>query len=321
MAGAVASGRRLRANLLLGLCAAIWGFAFVAQSEGAHIGAFTFNASRFAIGAVSLLPLVGWVDRRTGVDAAARRARWRGVLGPGLWCGAFLFGGATMQQIGIESTTAGNAAFVTGLYVVMVPLVGVLLGRRTALTTWVGAGLALVGLYLLTVTAAFTVNPGDVLCLVGTVFWTGHILSVGHFSRRLDALRLSVAQFGACALYAAVAALFLDAAPFAGVPDALGPVLFAGLVSTGVGYTLQVVAQQDALESHAAIIMSLESMFGAIGGALFLGEVMTPRGYVGAALIMSGIILSQLPPPGSRWGRRRASVPVPEPPSTALAKE
>lgn len=184
--------------------------------------------------------------------------------------------------------------------------------------TTVGAGLALVGLYLLTVTAAFTVNPGDVLRLVGTVFWTGHILSVGHFSRRLDALRLSVAQFGACALYAAVAALFLDAALFAGVPDACSAPCCSLGSCRPAWYTLQVVAQQDALESHAAIIMSLESMFGAIGAVRGRDA---PRVRGGGAhderdhpvsAPAAGVALG--PAAGVRAGSGA-------PPSTALAKE
>lgn len=312
-------GGRLRANLLLLACAAIWGFAFVAQVAGAHVGAFTFNATRFAIGAASLVPVVAWADRRAALGAADRRARWREVALPGLICGLFLFGGSSLQQLGIETTTAGNAAFVTGLYVVMVPLVGIALGHRTSAHTWAGAVVALVGLYLLTVTSGwFTMNPGDALCLASTAFWTGHILAIGHFSRRLDVLRLSVAQFLANAGYAAASALVLERTPFAGLETAVGPLLYAGVVSVGVAYTLQVVAQADALESHAAIIMSLESMFGALGGALFLGEAMSPRGYAGAGLMMVGIVTSQWP---GRRGRASAAVPVPEPPSTALQED
>ena len=307
---------RARANLLLMLCAAIWGFAFVAQSAGAHIGAFTFNASRFALGALSLLPVVVWLDRRAGVDAATARRRWREVVVPGLVCGSLLFGGATLQQLGIEQTTAGNAAFVTGLYVVLVPLVGIALGHRAPANTWAGAITAMVGLYLLTITSgALSMNPGDALCLAGTVFWTGHILSVGHFSRRVDVLRLSVAQFSVTSVLSAATALTIEATPFQGVGSAAIPLLYAGIVSVGIAFTLQVVAQRDALASHAAIIMSLEAVFGAIGGALLLGETMTPRGYAGAALMMAGIVWSQLPPRGSR---EPDLVPVPEPPSTAL---
>lgn len=313
------SSRRLRANLLLLACAAIWGFAFVAQVVGGHVGAFTFNATRFAIGAASLLPIVAWLDRRGGVTPEEGRRRWRAALVPGLVCGAFLYGGSSLQQVGLESTTAGNAAFVTGLYVVLVPLAGLLLFRhRTTRNTWVGVALAVVGLWLLTVGADLAVNPGDALNLGGTVFWTAHIIAIGHFARRLDVLRLSVAQFAANAGYAAVTAFVVEENPFVGVPDAVGPILYAGVISVGVAYTLQVVGQKDAVASHASMIMSLEAMFGAIGGALFLGEVMSGRGYVGAALMMAGILVAQLP---AGPEPEAVLVPVPEPPSTALQKE
>ena len=307
--------RRARANLLLLLCAAIWGFAFVAQSVGAHIGAFTFTATRFTMGALVLLPLIAWLDRGRGVGRAEGVRRWRAAVVPGLVCGAVLFGGSALQQIGIESTTAGNAAFVTGLYVVAVPIVSVLLGSRPHAAIWVGAALALGGLYLLTVTADATVNPGDLTVLGGTAFWTAHILALAHFSPRVDVLRLSVLQFAATAAYATVAALALDPAPFRGVPDALGALLYAGVVSVGVAFTLQVVAQADAIPSHASMIMSLEAMFGALGGVLLLGEQMGPRALAGAGLMMTGILVAQVP---ARGQREPMAVPVPEPPSTAF---
>jgi len=310
------SARRLRANLLLLACAAIWGFAFVAQVVGGHVGAFTFNATRFAIGAASLLPIVAWLDIRGGVTRDEGRRRWRAALVPGLVCGGFLYGGSSLQQLGLESTTAGNAAFVTGLYVVLVPLAGLLLFRhRTTRATWIGVALAVVGLWLLTVTDDLAVNPGDALNLAGTAFWTAHIIAIGHFARRLDVLRLSVAQFAANAAYAAATAFVVEESPFVGVPDAVGPILYAGVISVGVAYTLQVVGQADALPSHASMIMSLEAMFGAIGGALFLGEVMSGRGYIGAALMMTGILVAQLPAGAEPDA---VLVPVPEPPSTAL---
>ncbi len=316
-----APSHRARANVLLLICSAVWGFAFVAQVLGAHVGAFSFNSSRFLLGAASLLPIIAWADRRAGLDAAERRRRWLAVIRPGLIVGAFLFGGSSLQQLGLESTTAGNASFVTGLYVVLVPLVGIALGHRTGANTWGGAAIAVVGLYLLTMSGGLlTMNSGDLLCLAGTAFWTGHILTVGHFSRKLDVLRLSAAQFAANALYAGIAALLFDPHPFVGLPGIVLPLLYAGVLSVGGAYTLQVIAQRDALESHAALIMSLETLFGALGGALLLGERMSSAGYLGAALMLSGIVWSQVP-----RRRRPGAAPeepglilVPEPPSTAL---
>lgn len=297
----VAGPRRTRANLLLLLASAIWGFAFVAQVAGTQVGAFTFNSSRFLLGALSLLPVIVWLDRRNGLTGAERRRRWRAVARPGLLIGVLLFAGSSLQQLSLQFTTAGNAAFVTGLYVVTVPLAGLALGHRIRGSIWVGTGLAVAGLYLLTMTGGLAaMNTGDLLCLVSTLFWTGHILAVSRFSRRLDPLRLSVAQFVANSLYAAVAALVFEDAPFTGLPTVIGPIAYAGLMSVGVAYTLQVVGQREALPSHAALIMSLETVFGALGGALFLGERMVSTGYAGAALMLAGIIVSQLPTRGPR---------------------
>lgn len=310
----IAEPRRVRANLLLLLAAAIWGFAFVAQVAGAHVGAFTFNSSRFLLGALSLVPVIAWLDRRAGLGRAERRRRWRAVVGPGSAIGVVLFAGSSLQQIALEYTTAGKAAFVTGLYVVLVPLVGVLLGHRIRANIWGGAAFAVVGLYLLTMTGGLLgMNPGDLLCLAGTVFWTVHIVVVGRFAKRVDPLRLSVAQFASNSVYAAVAALLFEPHPFQGLPTVVGPLAYAGLMSVGVAYTLQVVGQRDALASHAALIMSLETVFGAIGGALFLGERMAPVGYLGAALMLVGIIWSQLPARHDNTAPQGGPVPTSEP--------
>ncbi len=303
-----------RAYLLLLLCAALWGFAFVAQRQGAeHTGAYTFTAVRSLIGAVSLLPLVWFLDRRAGLDADAARAAWRATLWPGLFIGVVLFGGSIFQQLGVEETTAGKAAFVTGLYMVLVPLFGRFLGHRTGLATWVGVGLAVPGLFLLTWTGS-GIGVGDLLVLIGTLFWAVHILAVGRESRRVDPIRLSVAQFVVNGVLAALVALVAEPTPFTGLVEAAGALAYAGFVSTGIGFTLQVVSQRHARESVAAMIMSLEAMFGALGGALLLGERLTVPAMVGAALMMVGILVAQRTPRASD----PPAVPVPEPPSTAV---
>lgn len=303
--------------MLLG-SAIIWGLAFTAQVYGTAVGAFTFNAARFALGAASLLPLIVWQDRRAGVRAADRRARWRATLVPGALCGLALFAASSLQQIGLQYTTAGHAAFITSLYVVLVPVVGMALGHRHGVTVWVGVALAVVGLYLLTMTGGATaMNVGDALNLVSALFWAGQILLIGHYSTRLDPLRLAFVQFVSNTGYAVLAAFVFEPHPFEGLGGVLVPVLYAGVLSVGVAYTLQVLAQRDAFESHAALIMSLEAAFGALGGALILGERMPPAGYAGATLMLAGILVAQLP------GRRSTPeepglVPMPGPPSTAI---
>lgn len=312
---------RTRAYLLLGLASAIWGFTFVAQRLGAdHMGAASFNAARGLLGALVLLPLVWFGDRRAHRTPAQRRDAWRAVAAPGAAIGCFFFGGSMLQQLGIEQTTAGNAAFVTGLYMVFVPLVGLLVGQRAGGWTWWGLALAVPGLFLLTWTGV-GIGVGDLLVLAGTLFWTAHILGIGRWARHVDPLRLSVAQFLVLTVLSAAAACVFEPTPFGGLTEALGAVLFAGVLSTGIGFTLQVVAQRDAKASVAALIMALESLWGAVGGALLLGERLTPAGVAGAVLMMAGILVAQVPTRAER--RREASggdglVPVPEPPSTAL---
>ena len=288
------SAKRLRANGLLLLASAIWGFAFVAQRVGAEsIDAFTFNAVRFAMGAAALVPVVWWLDRRRRVPKPIRVQTTRAVIVPGLLTGTLLAVAVGMQQIAMSHTTAGNAAFITGLYMVFVPIVAAFRGHRSSWTTVAGIGLALVGLYFLAIGDDFAVSFGDAIVLASTFIWTAQILLIEHYSKQLSALRFSISQFAWCAAISAVAALVFDAHPFAGLGEGLIPLLYGGLMSVGIAYTLQVVAQRDALASHAALIMSAESVFGAIGGALLLGENMGARGYFGAALMAAGIALTQ----------------------------
>lgn len=301
-----------RSYLLLALCSAIWGFAFVAQRMGAeHLGAWSFNASRGVLGALSLLPLIWFLDARARLSPQQRAREWRAVLGPGLFIGAMFFGGQSLQQLGIEQTTAGNAAFVTGLYMVLVPIAGRLFGQRTGAFTWLGIALAVPGLFLLTWTGD-GIGVGDLLCLIGTVFWTFHILGIGKSARYVDPIRLSVAQFVVLAAASTAVAVVVEPAPFAGLLPAAGAVLFAGVMSTGVGFTLQILGQRHARASLAAMILSLEAMWGAIGGALLLGERFTVPGMIGAGLMLAGILLAQVPGRAERDAERvaEASVPV-----------
>lgn len=290
---------RAKANILLVLTAAIWGFAFVAQRVGAeYLGPFAFNAARFALGALSLLPLIWFFGRRA--RAAARRAGapapvvdWRAAVLPGALAGGVLYVASALQQAGLSWTTAGKASFITGLYIVIVPILGIALRHRTTRATWIGVALALLGLYLLSVTSDFTFAPGDGLVFISAFFWAGHILVIGAVSSRHDPLVLSAMQFTACSVFSLITALAVENDPFAGLSDALVPVFYGGFFSVGVAYTLQVIAQRHAKAAHAAIILSSESVFGAIGGALLLAESMTARGYAGCALMLAGILASQ----------------------------
>jgi len=281
---------------LLLLTAVIWGMAFVAQRIGMdHVGPFTYNAVRFALGSLVLLPFVLVRGPRVPRSSGADRAPPIGSIPAGLIAGAVLVFGASLQQIGLVSTTAGKAGFITGLYVVIVPLSGLLWSQRTGVTAWLGAVLCLAGLFFLSVTAELTVERGDLFVLVGSVFWAAHVQVVGWLSPRTDPIRLACVQFAVCSLVSAGGALLTERVSGPAVFAAAGPILYGGILSVGIAYTLQVVAQRSAPPAHAAILLSLESVFAAIGGSLLLGERLGARGALGCTLMFAGMIVSQAP--------------------------
>ncbi|MCU0519693.1 MAG: DMT family transporter [Anaerolineae bacterium] len=283
----------LTANLLLLLAAAIWGFAFVAQRMGmAHVGPFTFNAIRFGLGSIVLLPLI-WGTRTQREHAASRRTLWLG----GLLVGLPLFAAASAQQIGIVTTTAGKAGFITGLYVVLVPLAALAWGDRASWVAWVGAFLATAGLYFISVTETFTLSVGDAWVLLSAFLWTVQIHLIARLTRVIDPLPLAAAEFAVCSLLSWAMALAVETISWAGVTGAVWPLAYGSIMSVGVAFTLQVVAQRHAHPTPAAIIMSLESAFAALGGWLLLGERLGARGAIGAAMMMAGMVLAQVRPP------------------------
>jgi drug/metabolite transporter (DMT)-like permease len=311
-------------DALLLLAATIWGFAFVAQRAGMeHIGPITYNAVRFALGALALLPLV-LVRRRASRRAAhqaAHRAAGRdpeaeaaaGVAatvaaqapagGPrrihplpaGLLAGAVLTGGAILQQAGIVSTTAGKAGFLTGLYVVLVPLAGLFWGQRAGWPRWLGMVLATCGLYLLSVTRQFTIERGDLLVLASTLFWTGHVLLLAWLSPRTDAMALAFVQNAVCAVLSGALMPFVEHPSLQAIRAAAVPILYGGLLSVGVGFTLQILGQRRAPPAHAALLLSMEAVFAALGGWWLLGERLGARGLAGCALMFAGMLCAQLP--------------------------
>ncbi len=287
----------MQANLMLLVTAAIWGFAFVAQRVAMdHMGPFSFNGVRFLLGAVSLLPLIWLFSRKRAVatTSAAKTSIW---LAGGV-AGTILFVAAALQQVGLLYTTAAKAGFITGLYMILVPFLGLFLRHVTGLNAWLGAGIALIGLYLLSINADFTMSKGDFLMFIGAIFWACHILWIDFIGRRVNALQLSAVQFLFCGLLSLLVAFWQETPSLSSVLLAWESVLFASFISVGVAYTLQVVAQKKANPTHAAIIMSMEAVFAAVGGVVFLSESLPLRGWMGCALMMSGMLLSQIPLPG-----------------------
>jgi drug/metabolite transporter (DMT)-like permease len=282
-----------QADLMLLLTAAIWGSAFVAQRVGMnHVGPLTFNGIRFALGALVLVPIMGWRNGRN----QEIEGKFFSLIQGGLIAGVVLFAGATLQQIGLVYTTAGKAGFITGLYVIFVPILGFFGGLRLGVGGWLGVSLAVSGLYLLSVTESFTLAPGDLWVLLGAIFWAVHVLILSRLSPRLDTIKLACAQFTVCAFLSLIGAALTETVTLEGLKGATIPILYGGILSVGTAYTLQVVAQKDAPAIHAAIILSLEAVFSAIFGWLILGEVMNNRGVTGCVLMLTGMLIVQLCP-------------------------
>jgi len=289
----------LKYNLLLLIAAVIWGFAFIAQRVGIkYIGTFTFNGIRFALGGLSLIPLILFLDYKSKskalTDKDIKNSNKRVLYPAGLLAGLCLFIAATLQQIGLVETTAGKAAFITGLYIVLVPILGMFLKHKTGILNWIGAVTAVAGLYFLSVNEHFTLSRGDLFELIGAFFWAVHILLIDYYSPKVNALKLSCMQFFVCSILSLITAVFLEKIILACIIQASIPILYGGLLSVGVAYTLQVIGQKNADPTHAALILSLEAVFAALGGFILLNERLSTMGLIGCILMFLGMIISQI---------------------------
>ncbi|MCL1815759.1 MAG: DMT family transporter [Treponema sp.] len=297
--------RALGADVLLLITAALWGFGFVAQSSGMdYVGPFTYNALRFPLGSLSLLPLIIFLKAKNRLFSSPDAGHFEQIKKT-LLAGTVLFIAVMFQQIGIIFTTVGNAGFITGFYVVLTPVFGIFIGKKTRLPTWAGMAFAFAGLYFIFAAGNLSsINPGDLIILISAAFWAVHILVIDHLVQKIDPLVLSAGQFAWCGVFSVAAAFVLE--PFAGnwavritgdfsmqrwtpfpelltlagkgeffsqpVSGAVLPILYGGLASVGIAYTLQVVAQKNAPPAHATIILCLEGCFAAVGGMLLRSE-------------------------------------------------
>ena len=279
------------ANSLLLVTAAIWGLGFVAQVVGMnYLSPFAFIGARFLLGAASLLPLVIFFYYRNWLPQSSLRTVCIGSLVLGI----ILFAAGSLQQVGIVYSNASNAGFITGLYMVLVPIIGLALKLRPGLNAWIGSLLAVVGLFLLSVKADFTMGYGDTLLLIGAVGWALHILAIDHFASRAPPLLLALGQFIVCGVLAVGVSVVWETTTWEQLSAATNVLIYAGVITVGVAYTLQVIAQERADPTHAAIILSLEAVFGALGGYLFLQEQLTPRELWGCTLMLAGMLVSQV---------------------------
>jgi len=286
----------IKYDCLLLLTAFIWGFGFVAQRSGMeYIGPYLFNGIRFALGSFVLIPLL-FKEVKKPIQQSPDFAPINNGMKflAGIFAGIILFSAASFQQVGLVYTTAGNAGFITGLYVIIVPILGIFLGTRPGPGNWTGAILASFGLYLLCIKGSFSTSFGDILQLAGAFLWAIHVLFIGWISPRSSPILTAFMQFATCSVFSLVTAFYLEDISIVSIFNASIPLIYGGALSVGVGYTLQVVAQTKSKPTHAAIILSLEGAFAALGGWLILGEVLSPRGIAGCCLMLSGMIISQL---------------------------
>ncbi len=292
--------KKLISELLLLLVAVIWGSAFVAQSKGTeYIGPFTYNFCRSVIGAAVLLPVIAVINLKRGTCHGSKSAR-RTTMAGGLWCGVVLCAASAFQQFGIGMTTAGKAGFITALYIVIVPVLGLLLHKRVPKLIWVCAAAAAGGFFLLCMKngESFSVGSGELTVLCCAVLFSVHIMVIDHFAARgADGVKMSCIQFAVTAALSGILMLIFESPDIGMIKQAGGSVLYAGALSSGVGYTLQIIAQKHADPTAATLIMSLESVFAALSGWLILGETMSARELAGCGLVFAAVIAAQLAVP------------------------
>lgn len=295
----------------------IWGSAFVAQSSGMdYVGPYTYNMARNVLAFLFLIPVIYVIGKKKGVtdnmgsgtgidEAASEGANWKSILLPdrttlvgGIYCGLVMAVASSLQQIGITMTTAGKAGFITALYIILVPLMGVFIGKKIPRIIWFCVVLAMAGFYLLCVKEGFSISKGDILVLFCSVGFSVHIMTIDHFtSKGVDGVKMACIQFAVAAIVMTPVMFALENPSVSGLLSAWMTIAYAGILSSGVGFTLQIVAQKDTDPTTATLIMSLESVFAAVSGCLFLNEVLLPKEILGCILVFVAVILAQVPLP------------------------
>ena len=290
--------QQIKSSLILLLTATIWGVAFVAKSVGMeYIGHFTFNAIRCVLGGLVLIPVILVLKKKkeTGAENQEKEDKktlWAG----GIACGVILCIASNLQQFGIMEASVGKSGFFTALYIVMIPVIGIFIGKRPGIKLWFCVALAVVGMYLLCMKdGSFTIERADIMLLLCALAFSFHILVVDYFSPKVDGVKMSCIQFFVCGVLSAVGMLFTETPDISNIQAAWLPLLYAGLLSCGVGYTLQIVGQKGINPVIASLIMSLESVISALAGWVILGQVLSPKEILGCVLMFVAIIITQIP--------------------------
>ncbi len=287
---------------MLILTAFIWGTAFVAQSMGMdYLGPFTFNGVRSMICGIALLPCIALLNKINGASGK-RSGSKKDLITGGIACGLLLFAASSLQQVGIQYTTAGKAGFITAFYIVIVPVLGIFLRKKTGWKVWLAVLLALTGLYFLCMTGKFSVGKGDLLIFLCALVFSLHILVIDYFSPRADGVKMSCIQFFVCGLASLPFMMTMETPRLSAMLEGILPLLYAGVLSCGVAYTLQIVGQKNVNPAVASLILSLESCFSVLAGWLVLGERLSVRESIGCVLMFTAIILAQLPDKKKRTG-------------------
>lgn len=287
--------------ILLVIAAAIWGFAFAFQSVGMdYVEPFTFNCIRNLIGTVVLLPVIWLLNQLKKKDEVSKEAisskgNTKQLFLGGICCGAILFISSGAQQVGIQYTTVGKAGFITALYIIIVPVLGILFGKKSRLLIWISVLLALVGFYFLTMIGESSFTKGDAWVLVCAFVFACHILCVDYFAPKVDCVKMSCIQFAVCGLLSGAVMFVLESPSWACISQAVVSLLYTGVMSSGVAFTLQIVGQRDYNPTIAALLMSLESVFSVVGGWLILNQSLSRMECFGCILIFIGVVLAQIP--------------------------
>ena len=283
-------------SLLMMLAALIWGSAFVAQRVGMDfLGPYTFNCVRSFIGCLALAPVILTLGRRGAATQFATRAGRRELLVGGVVCGAILTVSTLFQQIGLKYTTAGKAGFITAQYILLVPIFGLAIGKRASWLLWVAVAVALCGMYLLCVKDGLKIEKGDLYVFCCAICFSCHILFIDHFVQKVDAFLLSCLQFAVCGLLSGILMFIVETPSVSGILKGWVPILYTGILSSGVAYTLQIITQKHLSAAIAALVMSLESVFAALTGWIILHENLSAREFIGCVLVFAATLLAQMP--------------------------